>query len=71
MENNITLTETKEILTFDEETAYALIEEARKISEVEASAVKYKKETGKKVAHYIVTIRVRKALVEDYVASGE
>lgn len=67
----IILTETREILTFDEQDAYNIIDEARRNNEVEASSVKYKKETGKKVAHYIVTIKFRRAAVEDYVGNGE
>lgn len=69
--DKIILSTTTEFLAFDEESAYGIIEELRKTSDVEASSVKYKKETGKKMEHYIVTVKVRNATADTFVGGGE
>lgn len=69
MENILLVT--TEYLVFTEEDAYSLIDSVRAIANVESSGVKLKKETAKKIEHYIVTIKTRQASADDFVLSGE
>lgn len=58
---------TNEYLTYTEAEAYDLIEDRRKKALVESSSVKYKKATAKKTEHYIVQIKERISVADDYI----
>ena len=65
------LTRTNEYVCLSEEEAYELIQEARTNMEVENTSIKQKKETKKKVEHWIVIIKERVSIVDNYVSTGE
>ena len=67
----ILLKQTDQFLFFDEDEAYAYVNEVKGTQTVEDAKIKRKKETAKKMEHWIVEVTTRKALLDDHISTGE